>query len=198
MANNPTKSSTPAPTKKHLARMQREQMWRRWLIIGTIVVLVLVIGVLLYGFVFQSFIQSRQAVAIVDEQKITSGSWQARVRFQRANLLNNAQQTFQFAQAFSDPSFQSSFASQLQQIKFQLDPTSLGQQVLSTMIDEIIIAKEAAKKGITVSDAEVDKLFSDTFGYYPNGTPTSKPTEAPIATSTLSAIKRLNISNSFV
>jgi peptidyl-prolyl cis-trans isomerase D len=189
MANNPSKNVSPAPTKKHLARLQREQMWRRWLIIGTTVVVVLVVGVLLYGLVLQSYIQARQPVAIVDNQKITTSQWQEHTRFQRANLINNAQQTYQFAQAFNDPSFQSQFVSQLQQIKTQLDPNTTGKQVLDMLVEDIVIRSEAAKRGITVSDEEVQRAFADVFGYFPNGTPTSEPTLASIPTSTLSSLQ---------
>jgi peptidyl-prolyl cis-trans isomerase D len=189
MTNNPSKNVSPAPTKKHLARMQREQMWRRWLIIGTIVVVVLVAGVLLYGLVLQNYFQARQPVAIVDSQKITTSQWQEHTRFQRANLINNAQQTYQFAQAFNDPSFQSQFVSQLEQIKAQLDPTTVGKQVLDMLVEDIVIRAEAAKRGITVSDQDVQKAFDDVFGYFPQGTATSVPTLAPIPTSTLSSLQ---------
>ncbi len=189
MANKNLKTPQPSLTKKHQAKLQREQMWRRWLIVGTIVVITLVVGLLVYGIFFQNLIQARQPIASVDQQNISSKSWQDRVRFQRANLLSNAQQTYQFAQAFGDPSFQASFASQMQQIKLQLDSVSLGTQILNTMVDDIVIQKEAAKKGIVISDAELRKGFEETFGYFLGGTPTAAPTEAPIATSTLSPLQ---------
>jgi peptidyl-prolyl cis-trans isomerase D len=189
MPNNPPKSQSPAPTKKHLARMQREQLYRRYLIIGTIVIVVFVVGILIYGVWIQPMIRANQAVAIVGDQKITTSQWQERVKFQRANLLNNAQQTYQFAQAFSDPSFQSQFASQLSQIKLQLDPTTLGKQVLDTMVDDIVIQNEAAKRGITVSNTEIQSQFEGAFGYFPNGTPTTEPTLIPIPTSTLTSLQ---------
>ncbi len=190
MSNKTSQTSTPPTlTKKHLAKLQREQMYRRYLIIGTVVVLVLVAGILLYGLVFQPIIKSNQAVAQVDSQKITMQEWQRRTRFQRANLLNSAENTYQFARSFSDPSFQSSFASQLQQIKLQLDAQTLGKDVLDSMVEDIVIQKQAEKLGVTVSQAEVQQNFDNVFGYYPNGTPTSKPTLAPMATSTLSLLQ---------
>jgi len=189
MAIKTPKTPPPTLTKKHQAKMQREQMWRRWLIIGTVVVLVLVVGILLYGLVFQTLIQANQPIASVDNQKISTRSWQNRVRFQRANLLSNAQQTYQFAQAFNDPSFQASFASQMQQVKLQLDSISLGTQVLNTMLDDIVIQNEAAKKNIVISETELNKSFEETFGYFLAGTPTAQLTETPIPTSTLSSLQ---------
>jgi parvulin-like peptidyl-prolyl isomerase len=172
-----------------MAKMQREKMWRRYLIIGTIVVVVLVIGILLYGLVLQNLIQARQPVAKVGEVNILTSQWQDRVRFQRANLINSAASTIQFAQAFTDPSFQSSFASQLQQIKAQLEPVGVGQQTIDSMVEEIIIQKEAEKRGILVSSEDVRRLFEETFGYFPNGTPTPEPTFEVLPTSTLSSLQ---------
>jgi len=189
MPNNTQKTPPSTLTKKHLAKLQREQMWRRYLIIGTVVVLVLAVGVLFYGFFLHSYVQAQQAVAIVDKEKISTRQWQNMNKFQRANLLNTAQRTYQFAQAFNDPTFQAQFASQLQQIKLQLDPNSLGQQILDSMVDNIIIQKEAEKKGIQVSETELQQAYEGAFGYYTNGTPTTQPTLAPIATSTLSSLQ---------
>jgi len=189
MPNNSTKTPTPQITKKHLARLQREKLYRRWLIIGTVVVVVLVASVLIYGLILQPYLQSQQAMATVDQYKISTKLWQEHARFQRANLINQAERTYQFAQAFTDPSFQSSFASQLEQYKNELDPSTLGKQVLDVMVDDYVIEKEANKRGINVTDAELKTSFNDTFGYFPNGTPTSAPTLAVIPTSTLSPLQ---------
>ncbi len=189
MANSTQKPVPPALTKKHLAKMQRENLWRRYLIIGTVVVIALIVGVILYGLVFQTLVQAGQPVATIDNQKVTTRQFQNRARFQRANLLNNAFQTYQFAQSFNDPSFQSSFASQMQQIKAQLETTALGREVVDTMVEDVVIEMEAKKRGIQVTDEEVRGSFEEVFGYYPKGTPTSEPTLAPLATSTLSALQ---------
>jgi hypothetical protein len=55
------------------------------------------------------------------------------------------------------------------------------------MIDDKIIRQEAAKRGITVTDAEVDKAMQDAFGFFPNGTPTPTITPTSFSTPTLSA-----------
>jgi parvulin-like peptidyl-prolyl isomerase len=63
----------------------------------------------------------------------------------------------------------------------------LGQQVLDRMIEDKIIEQEAAKLGITISDAELDTAVEEFFGYYPNGTPTPTLTPTLFSTATLSA-----------
>jgi peptidyl-prolyl cis-trans isomerase D len=59
------------------------------------------------------------------------------------------------------------------------NPEIVGQQVLDQMTDEILIRQEAEKRGITVSEEEIDNYFKETFGFFPDGspTPTITPTE---------------------
>jgi parvulin-like peptidyl-prolyl isomerase len=171
---------TPRTTnKKHLARIERERRQRRYILIGTAVVAVLIIGVLAAGPINQNLIQPNQAVAKVDDQTITVRQFQSQVTYQRQGLVQNYE--------YLAGTFGSLFASDLQNIQQQLaDPTTYGQQVLEQMIDDIVIKKEAAKLGVTVSDAEVEKAVQEAFGYYANGTPTPQPTSTPFVTSTLS------------
>jgi len=174
-------------SKKHLARIEREQMQTRRILIASGAVLLLVIGLVAYGILEQSFFRPMQAVATVNGDKISTRDFQARVRYTRQGIVNRYNQYAQFAQAFgSDPNTQQMFSDQLQQIASQLNPVPLGQQVLDEMIGDKLVAQEAAKRGITVSAAEVDKLLQDSFGYFPNGTSTPKPELPTYAPETLS------------
>jgi len=180
-------------TKKHQARLEKERIQRRYLIIGTIIVAVLAIGVVVYGFLDQSVFQALRPVAKVGNQTITLADFEKRVRFQRWQMIQQYNQELQFYQMFSsDPSMSSQFTSQLQSIQSQLDPTAastLGGQVLDGMVDDLNIAQEAQKLGITISDADVEKAVESNFNYFPNGTPTSTITPTPITTSTLSILQ---------
>jgi hypothetical protein len=180
-------------TKKHQARMEKERIQRRYLIGGSIIVAVLVIGVVIYGFLDQSVFQALRPVAKVGTQTITLGDFEKRVRFQRWQMIQQYSQELQFYQMFSsDPTMSSQFTSQLQSIQSQLDPTAastLGGQVLDGMIDDQVIAREAQKRGITVSDADVEKAVQSNFNYFPSGSPTPTITPTPITTSTLSPLQ---------
>jgi parvulin-like peptidyl-prolyl isomerase len=182
------KSRRPqAPTKKHLARLERERVQQRYLLIGLIVVLVGIVAVLGYGGLQKLVLEPRAAVAQVGDTTITVSQFQERVRYQRSQLVNTYINTYQTMQLFAgqNAEFELSFRNQMQQIRFQLDPSSLGREVLNSMVDDILIRKEAEKRGITVTEAEIDKAIQDQFGYFPDGappTPTAFPTALPTAT----------------
>jgi peptidyl-prolyl cis-trans isomerase D len=172
----PKQSSTPKViTKKHMARLERER--RQVNLIRGIAIggLLLVLGLLAFGYLNINVLQLRQPVAEVNGVNITTGEWQERVRFQRAQLLNAYNQY-----GFYQQSFGMDYSQQLQQIQAMLQaPEIIGQQVLDQMRDEILIKQEAEKRGITVTEEEIEASFQKNFGFFPDGspTPTITPTE---------------------
>jgi peptidyl-prolyl cis-trans isomerase D len=169
-------------TKKHLARLERERLQQRYLIIGTIVVAVLILAIVIYGVLDQTVIKSLRPVAKVGTENITTSAFQKEVRFQRS-------QTIQQLQTYmSDPFIMQIYGSYITQMASQLEqPTTMGQSVLDKLVEDAVVAQEAKKRGITVTDAEVDKAFQEAFGYFPNGTPTPTVTGTPFNTPTLSS-----------
>jgi parvulin-like peptidyl-prolyl isomerase len=177
-------------TKKHLARLEREQIQRRNLLIGVSVALALVVLVIIYGVLDQTIFQYNKTVATVGNDKIIASEYMGRVRYARWQLIKQYEQTTQMAEMFGgvNSANGSYFKSQLQQIEGQLaNPTVLGTQVLEAIIDERIVEQVAAKEGISVTDQEIDAAIQEAFGFYANGTPTPLPTYTPYVESTLSA-----------
>lgn len=171
-------------TKKHQARIDRERTQRKYLIIGTVTVIGIALLLLLYGILDQAVFQGMRAVATVGGEKITVAEFQERVRYQRWNLVRNYVQGQQLLQIFGNDA---TFAQQLQNIQTQLDnPIGIGLDVLGQMVDEILIEQEAARRGIVVTDAEVEKALQAAFGYYPDGTPTPTSEPTPVYTPTIS------------
>jgi len=161
-------------TKKHIARLERERR-QIGLVRGIAIAgILIVVGLLAYGYLRLNVFALREPVAKVNGVTITTGEWQERVRFQRSQMLNMYNQYLSYQQFGMD------VTQQLQQIQGTLDaPEILGQQVLDQMTDEILIRQEAEKRGISVSKEEVDAYFKETFGFLPDGTatPTITPTE---------------------
>jgi hypothetical protein len=188
MAKNPKQ---PIQTKKHLARLERERQQRRFIIIGTVVVLVLVAAVIVYGVLNETVLKANQPVARVDGESIVTRAFETRVRYNRQQLINSAANTYQIAQLFGDsPQSQMNFVSQLAQIQAQMESEAIGRSTLDQMIDEILIQKEAEKRGISISEAELQAEVESAFGFFPDGTPTSTATLPPQPTSTLSPLQQ--------
>ena len=170
------KQNTPKTiTKKHIARLERERRQIKLIRGIAIAGIVIVVGLLAYGYLRLNVFSLREPVARVNGVTVTTGEWQERVKFQRAQLLN-AYNQYQFYQQ----NFGFDYSQQLQEITTTLSvPEIIGQQVLDQMTDEILIRQEAEERGITVSDDEIDDYFKETFGFFPDGTatPTITPTE---------------------
>lgn len=163
----------PVIHKKHVARQQREQQQTRLILYTFFGILAVVVVLLVYGWLDINFFQINRPVAKVGETEITARNFEARVRLQRQNLLTQYAQYQQYAQFFG-----MDFSTQLQQIELQLSaPETVGQIVLDQMINEEIVRQEAEKRGITVSEEELDEAIRAGYDFYPNGSPT--PTITP-------------------
>lgn len=180
-------SSTPKfATKKHIARLERER--RQVALIRTISIISIALVVLLvgYGILDTTYLKMNQAVAEVNGEVISLGYWQERVQMYRLNLINTLQQYQYYQQTFGMDTSQ-----QQQEIQTQLqsDPF-LGETVINQIVDETLIRQEAQKRGITVTDAEVEERIQNLYNFYPNGTPSPTVTPTEFSTPTLSATQK--------
>jgi len=159
---------------KFVARREREEKQAalvRNIAIGIIIAVVLLIG---YGYIDQTFIQEQRAVATVNEEKITISQFQARVRLDRDNLIRQYLDYAQYAQYGIDVGPQlESFEARLSQ------HLQIGQDVLDTMINELIYQQEAENYGVTVSEEDIENELRAFLGYFPEGTPVAPPTATP-------------------
>jgi parvulin-like peptidyl-prolyl isomerase len=178
------RSSTPkVVTKKHIARLEREQRQIRLIRGMAIGGIVVVVALLVYGYLNMNVFSKQQAVALVNGAKITIGQFQERVRLERVGLYNQLNQYQYFQQAFGMDTTQ-----QQQDITTTLNSTdTMGDRVLNTMIDEVLIRQKAKERGITVSSADVDKFIQNAYGFNSGGTPTPTVTPTEFAYPTLSA-----------
>ena len=177
MANQ---SSNPkALTKKHLARAERERRQTRLILGIGVGGIILVAGLLLYGYLNLNFFQLREPVVEVNGTTITTGYWQERIQMERINLLNQYNY-LQYQQNFGIDTTQ-----QQQQVLYTLQsPDVLGQQVLDQLVDEELVLQEAERRGITVTEVEIEEFIQTTYDFFPNGTqtPTVTPTDASLPT----------------
>jgi len=138
-------------SKKHIARLERERRQVKLIRAIAVAGILIVAGLLIYGYLKLNVLQLREPVAEVNGVKITTKDWQEHVRFQRVQMLNVYNQY-----SFYQQNFGVDYSQQMQQIVSNLaSPEVIGQQALDQMIDDILIKEEAEKRGITVSAEEV-------------------------------------------
>jgi parvulin-like peptidyl-prolyl isomerase len=180
-----TKQRAPIrTTKKHLARAERERIQVRWLLGVIIAIAVVAIGILVYGWIDSAYTQPKKTVVTVNDDTITQGEFQGRVRIHQRELLGQLNSYTQMEQLFaSDPQTLASIQELQNQIRTQLAyPELIGQEVIYSMIRETLIRQEAEKMGIHVLPEEIERQLQHNFGFYPEGTPTPFPTPTLDAT----------------
>lgn len=176
-------------TPKKLVGAERDQFLSRMLTLGTIAIVLLVVGLVGYSILQQNYIIPRQTLAEVEGTTITGDQFQQRVRLNRVRLVNTFIQYYQMQSIVMDPTFQQQIYVQLLGLQQELDPLVTGENTLNELIDDELLKLEAAELGISVSQADVERELQTFFGYFPNGTPTSVATRTPYATATYTSLQ---------
>ena len=178
-------------TRKHLVRAEKELRQQRILIFSLIGFVVVVFGLIAYGLLDQYVFSPKKPVANVDGQKITVAEFNiygALTRVSEINTYKQLNQYVSFYQQFGmtpDPSL----TNQMSQIEYELSNSqTFGQNVLTTMINNVILKEQAAKLGISISADEVTKSIQESYGFYTNGTPTPANTPTSYVYPTNNAI----------
>jgi peptidyl-prolyl cis-trans isomerase D len=173
-------------TRKHRARAERERIQRRWILTSTIVTIVVVVGLLAYGWYDSRYIQPKIVMAEVNDSTITRAEFQGRIRLMQRQLLAQLNSYVQMESLFaSDPNTLAQIRTLQTQIQQQLTNTELlGQQVINQMIMDKLVKQAAQERGLEVTQIEIDKRIEQDFGYYADGTPTPLPTFTPFPTLT--------------
>ena len=176
-------------TKKHLAREQREAKQTRIILIITIAVGVIIVGLVAYGLIDQLIVKPRIPVAKVGDTTIRLKEFQKNVQYQRVQAINQAYQFYDYYTQFGE--FGSSFLETAQSIVFGLiEPVQFGSDVVNSMVNDLIIREEAAKRNISVSAEEVEQELRTVYSFFPDGTLTPSATATILSTPTLSETQK--------
>jgi len=166
-------------TRKQISRLARERKQEKLLIGGVVAVAVILVAVLGYGLISETYIKARRPVAIIGDTPIQTAEFQARVRFTRLQMRNELS-SLQVNRMSLDPDAESSefmlnyIDGQIRNLESQLAPESagvIGDQVLEQLINEQLIRQEAERRGISVSADEIQTEIELGFGYDANPEP---------------------------
>jgi parvulin-like peptidyl-prolyl isomerase len=194
-------------TRKQISRIEKERRQMRFIRIGGLVLLIIVLLLLGAG-LFKTHVADPAATRSAEEAlnfipavtvngtMVSITDWQARVRFERQMHINQIAQISQQL-SFFDPSTEfgqqliSQGQAQIQEIRDLLDlGDGIAADVLDQMVEEQLIRQEAARRGIVVTPEELQtyievNLFSYPYPPTPEPIPTlPPPTLAPTATVT--------------
>jgi parvulin-like peptidyl-prolyl isomerase len=172
------RAAAAAPSRRQQSRWQREQQQQRMLYIAIGVLVLVVAGIFAAGLVYDNVARARQVVAQVGPDSITAGQLLAEVQPQAKALDAQAKQ---FGGGASSQQITDYLSNQKR---------SLPDQVLNDAIDARIIQQEAARRGISVTPAEVDDKQRQTVAQFQaatNPSPTVEPTATTEASPTAEA-----------
>jgi hypothetical protein len=179
-------------TRKQRRHMRRDQVQTRWiLLIGAAIILV-VVGVIGYGYLNTYFLRVKEPAAIVYGETITIGQVQEEVRYQRVQLVASYNRLVMSATTLLDSTESAALTAQADQVALRLsDNTALADLAMTFLIDARIARHEAALRGITVSDEEVQGAVNDLMDYIPAATLTAMPSPSKSRTPTVTSTHTL-------
>lgn len=158
-----------------VSRVVDERRQQHILLVATGVMLALAASVLAYGWLTEVRLPLGEAVARValtsgQPSEISVDDFQRRVRFERARYRELAAQD---AEA----------ASQLADVR------GFGQMVLERMVAEVLVREEAARRGVLVSEDEVERYIQQAYGAIQAG-PTPAEAAQAVPSSTRTAFEK--------
>lgn len=193
------KNSGSTETRKQSRLREREAEQQRIIFIALGIVGALIVLILAFGYWRTTIAVLDEPVATVNGVAIPVRAYQARARYDAQVILSRIGQIQQLAQQFNlqDPSMAS--IAQYYQTQYAQEQQSLLQvssQALEDVIDDQLVRQEAAKRGITVTPAEIDReielQIKSNLGYE---RPTLTPTAGPSPTATETATPTLTPTN---
>jgi len=155
------------------------------------VVLVAVFSLVAYGVLDKYVLKPKTPIVQLDSRNVNVVEFEQRVRYQRFQIINQTYQLIEFVQSLGGtPDIFAYFEQQIILATTQLSqPLLIGEEVIQTISDDLIILAEAEKMGIEVDEAQIDQEIRAVFGYFPEGTPTPIPINEPLPTSTMTSLQ---------
>jgi len=152
---------------KYMSRRRREARLTRWIVIGTYVALGIAVVLLGVGLVDRYVLQPRRPVATVAGVPIRLSQYQDAYRYRYWTLQRTIaileSQRFQYATNEELASVVSQIDEQLAQLSYEL--SSLPTVVVEELIDSELARQEAERRGLSVSEEEVQEEIERRFGF---------------------------------
>lgn len=164
------------PSKRRLSRHQRDERMRRAILLGGTTLLVTIALVLGGGYLYETVVRAGETAAIIFGERLSTGDLAEEVR-PRLTSLDRRVAAMRGA----------GMTQQATSLQFQRD--QLPESVLNDLVEDRVIRREAASRGIVVSQADIDEELRERVAQadqanQPQPTSTPAPTVAPDTTPT--------------
>lgn len=188
----PASPATPGRRDGYRSRAEQDAKIQGYVRLATVIVGVVIVAMILVAVVVDGFIRPNEAVGKVNDQNITVGEFQQRVRLEHSlQIIRFSNALSQFA-AFTGGDVNQAYQQLTQQEPYSTwasevqSPDALANRVLNDMVDDKIIELAANELGITVSDEEIEEQINNFIGYDPEAVANIgvDPTETPTPTIT--------------
>ena len=166
------------------SRAEKEEQLQKWVIRGVIAVVAVLAFLVAITFAYEQLVIPSQVVATVNGSDITVGEFRQEYQLERNRLrlqLNQIQSSGFDMQQLSQ---QEPYKTWINEVNV---PDQLGLRVINDMIDDRLLAQEAASRSISVDDLALQQAVEAYFGFDPTAvaligvepTATSEPTITP-------------------
>ena len=165
------------------SRAEREERLQRLVIRGAIIVVAILALLVGIAFAVEQLIVPNQVVAMVNGEQITVDQFRAEFNLEKSRLLMQLNQLQSAGYDMQQLSQQEPYRTWISEANV---PDQLGLRVINDMVDDRLIAQEAAKRNISVNEAAVQIEIQEFFGYDPTAVALIgvDPTETPEPTIT--------------
>lgn len=173
--------SSQRQTRKHVARAQREQIYRQWLLAASIFLGVVVVGLVGYAIFDYAIVRPNTVVLTIDGEEITSQEFTGWARMAQADLVNQIEYLSLAAQyGLIGPD-------QLPQVQQEVDTMGaqlqneelMAQLTLDRIVETYLVRQELDALEIEIDEAEVDRQIEIAFAFYGEETATAAPSNTP-------------------
>jgi parvulin-like peptidyl-prolyl isomerase len=164
------RAAAAAPSRRQLSRWEREQHQQRLLYVGAAALVLVVVLIFGFGLLYDNVLRANESVAQVGSQNITAGQLLDEVRPAARAIDAQAKQIGGGANAANLNQYVDSQKRQL------------PDQAMNNLLDKTIVQQEADRRGISVSQNEVDARVQQVAASYQaatNASPTAEASASP-------------------
>ena len=157
-------SANPGDDSSYISRAAREEQLQRWAIRAVIAVAAVLALLVAITFAVEQLIVPNQAVAVVNGVDVTVREFRQEYLLERNRLLLQLNQIQSSGFDMQQLAQQEPYKTWLSEVNV---PDQLALRVINDMVDDRLLAHEAAARSIVVDDVEVRRAVEDFFGFDP-------------------------------